>query len=99
MRGVPAADKRISGGVHSSAADLRKPAASIMQYSLLSPDVTRSWMKPKALHPSSAEALGAPWEIQRTPITVSPDVNRSRIVDLYTKVGGNVRYVTQAVHK
>lgn len=89
MRGVSAADQRRSGGVYSSAADLRKLAASIMQYSLLSSAVTRSWMKPKALHPSLAEALGAPWEIQRTPITVSPDGNRTRIIDLYTKVGGN----------
>lgn len=49
-------------------------------------------MKPKSSTGSLVELVGAPWEIQRLAIPLSPTSNASRISDLYTKAGGNGDY-------
>lgn len=49
-------------------------------------------MRPLSGTGSLAELVGAPWEISRLMIPVSPGSNRTRISDLYTKAGGNGDY-------
>lgn len=83
-----------SGGVYSSAADLRVLGSSILNSELLSPVITRGWMKPRGLESSFSWAVGAPWEINRLSLPVSAKSARTRISDLYTKSGGNPGYGT-----
>lgn len=49
-------------------------------------------MKPLSGTGSLVEMVGAPWEIHRLAVPVSPGSNRTRISDLYTKAGGNNDY-------
>lgn len=49
-------------------------------------------MKPQGNTASLTSSVGAPWEISRLTIPVSPNSNRTRISDLYTKLGGNSGY-------
>lgn len=49
-------------------------------------------MKPTSGLSSLTKSVGAPWEIYRLSIPVSPDSNRTRVSDLYTKAGGNSGY-------
>lgn len=81
-----------SGGIYSSNADLRLTGLSILHSALLPPPVTRAWLKPRAHTASLALSIGAPWEINRLTIPVSPNSNRTRVSDLYTKLGGQVGY-------
>lgn len=81
-----------SGGVYSSAADLRKLGLSILHSELLDPTDTRAWLKPHAHTSSLTFSFGAPWEIYRLDLPVSPGSNITRVSDLYTKAGGNAGY-------
>lgn len=49
-------------------------------------------MKPSGLVGSPYKAVGAPWEIERLAIPISPDSNRTHISDQYTKAGGQLGY-------
>lgn len=49
-------------------------------------------MKPLSGTGSLVELVGAPWEIARLMIPVTPGSNRTRVSDLYTKAGGNGDY-------
>lgn len=51
-------------------------------------------MKPRSSTGTLVELVGAPWEISRLEIPVSPGSNRTRISDLYTKAGGNGDFTT-----
>jgi len=51
-------------------------------------------MKPLSHTSSLTTSVGAPWEINRLSIPVSPGSNRTRVSDLYTKLGGQVGYTT-----
>ncbi|RFN48822.1 beta-lactamase-like protein [Fusarium flagelliforme] len=81
-----------TGGVYSNGADLRKLGLSILNSELLSPTDTRRWMKPLGNTASLTTQVGAPWEIYRLTLPVSPNSNRTRVSDLYTKLGGNAGY-------
>ncbi|CAH0043612.1 unnamed protein product [Clonostachys solani] len=81
-----------SGGICSSLADMRKVGLSILNSELLSPAITRAWMKPLSATGSLVELVGAPWEINRLTIPATPGSNRTRVSDLYTKAGGNGDY-------
>ncbi|OAX81188.1 hypothetical protein ACJ72_04468 [Emergomyces africanus] len=81
-----------SGGIYSNLADLRATGLSILQSRLLSPATTRLWMKPRAHLSSLTNSVGAPWEINRLTLPVSPNSNRSRVSDIYTKAGGQPGY-------
>jgi hypothetical protein len=83
-----------SGGVYASNADLRAIGLSILHSELLSPSDTREWMKPHGHTSSLGTSIGAPWEIFRLALPVSPGSNRTRISDLYTKAGGQNGYGT-----
>ncbi|KAJ5461991.1 uncharacterized protein N7458_003543 [Penicillium daleae] len=83
-----------SGGIYASGADLRAAGLSILHSELLSPTNTSEWMKPHSGTGTLVELVGAPWEISRLEIPVSPASNRTRISDLYTKAGGNGDYTT-----
>ncbi|KKZ64183.1 hypothetical protein EMCG_01531 [[Emmonsia] crescens] len=77
-----------SGGIYSNLADLRATGLSILQSKLLSPATTRLWMKPRAHLSSLTNSVGVPWEINRLALPVSPNSNRTRVSDIYTKSGG-----------
>lgn len=49
-------------------------------------------MKPLAHTGTLTTSVGAPWEINRLSIPVSANSSRTRISDLYTKLGGNPPY-------
>jgi hypothetical protein len=49
-------------------------------------------MKPHSSTGSLVELVGAPWEISRLMIPVTPDSNRTRVSDIYGKAGGNKDY-------
>lgn len=51
-------------------------------------------MKPHSGTGSLVELVGAPWEITRLMIPVSPASNRTRVCDLYLKAGGNGDYTS-----
>ncbi|KAI6753779.1 hypothetical protein HG531_005948 [Fusarium graminearum] len=88
-------DKQViagTGGVYSSGSDLRKIGLSILNNEILTPVDTRRWMKPHGNTASLTSSVGAPWEINRLTLPVSPKSNRTRISDLYTKLGGNAGY-------
>ncbi|KAJ5244024.1 hypothetical protein N7489_004120 [Penicillium chrysogenum] len=81
-----------TGSYYSNAADLRTAGLAILNSELLSPATTSQWMKPSSGTGSLVELVGAPWEISRLEIPVTPGSNRTRISDLYTKAGGNIDY-------
>ncbi|KAM0227462.1 hypothetical protein ACHAPO_011524 [Fusarium lateritium] len=81
-----------SGGIYTSAKDLRTAGLSILNSELLSPRVTRQWMKPLGSTGTLVELVGAPWEITRLTLPTGPDSNRTRVSDLYIKAGGNGDY-------
>lgn len=81
-----------SGGVYSNGADLRRIGLSILHSELLSPEDTREWMTPHGHTSSLTTSVGAPWEIYRLGLPVSPGSKRTRISDLYTKAGGQAGY-------
>lgn len=51
-------------------------------------------MKPRSGTGSLVELVGAPWEITRLTIPLTPASNRTRVCDLYLKVGGNGDYTS-----
>ncbi|RGP72913.1 hypothetical protein FLONG3_6551 [Fusarium longipes] len=88
-------DKQViagTGGVYSNGADLRKLGLSILNHDLLTSAQTRRWLKPQGNTASLTTSVGAPWEINRLTLPVSPNSNRTRISDIYTKLGGNSGY-------
>ncbi|KAL6918636.1 hypothetical protein ACHAPO_009544 [Fusarium lateritium] len=90
-----AQDKQViagTGGVYSSGADLRRIGLSILNNEILTSVETRRWMKPQGNTASLTMSVGAPWEINRLTLPVSPKSNRTRISDIYTKLGGNAGY-------
>ncbi|KAF2187570.1 beta-lactamase/transpeptidase-like protein [Zopfia rhizophila CBS 207.26] len=81
-----------SGGIYSNTHDMRLTGLSILHNQLLCANTTREWMKPRSHTASLTMSVGAPWEIYRLTIPVSPNSNRTRVSDLYTKLGGQVAY-------
>lgn len=67
---------------------------AISNSQLLDPRVTRAWMKPRGHTGSLISSVGAPWEINRLALTISASSSRTRISDLYTKLGGQQKYAT-----
>lgn len=63
-----------------------------MHSSLLSPSATREWMKPRGNTGTLTSQVGAPWEINRLSLPIAPNSTRTRVSDLYTKLGGNPPY-------
>ncbi|KAF5002422.1 hypothetical protein FGRMN_434 [Fusarium graminum] len=81
-----------SGGIYSSPKDLRTAGLSILNSELLSPFVTREWMKPRSSTGTLVELVGAPWEITRLTLPTGPGSTRTRVSDIYSKAGGNGDY-------
>lgn len=76
-----------SGGVLTTVNDLAKLGIGLLNHSLLSPLVTRQWMKPHGHTASLSYSLGAPWEIVRF---VHPDTGK--VTDIYSKLGDSGNY-------
>ncbi|OCL06944.1 putative beta-lactamase [Glonium stellatum] len=76
-----------AGGMYSTASDIRTLGLSILHSSLLPPALTRRWMKPMSHTSNVLNAVGAPWEIARMQLPLSPYTNDTRMVDIYTKSG------------
>ncbi|KAL4995037.1 beta-lactamase/transpeptidase-like protein [Aspergillus recurvatus] len=70
---------RKTGGIYSSTKDLNVLGRAILNSELLSPALTRRWLKPRAHTADPAFSVGAPWEIFT--------LNEPRAIDLYTKSG------------
>lgn len=81
-----------SGGLYSNNADMRTTGLSILHSELLPPPSTRAWLKPRSHTASLTNSVGAPWEISRLTLPVSPGSPRTRVSDLYMKVGGQAGY-------
>lgn len=60
---------------------------AILNSTLLSPAVTRRWIKPAAHTSKMENFVGAPWEIL--------SISHPRVMDLYTKAGGIGPYSTE----
>ena len=73
-----------SGGILSTIHDMQKLGIGILNYTLLSDDATRKWMKPVSHTASLSDSVGAPWEIHRY---IHP--NSTKVTDLYTKLGSS----------
>lgn len=48
-------------------------------------DSTRLWMKPRSFTAALTFAVGAPWEINRLAVPVSPESNRTWVFGLYSE--------------
>lgn len=70
------------GGFDSSANDLSTIRRSILSSALLSPNVTRGWLRPITHTSRLTSSVGRPWEIFRYTKTI-----QNRIIDIYTKSG------------
>ncbi|KAK7729492.1 hypothetical protein SLS57_001978 [Botryosphaeria dothidea] len=91
--GINLGEENPAGGMYSSVADLSAIGRSILRSSLLSPALTRRWLKPHSRTSDDGVAIGAPWEISsfRIPLTanvsaVDGDIPTTR-ADIYTKTG------------
>ncbi|GIZ47624.1 hypothetical protein CKM354_001071200 [Cercospora kikuchii] len=72
-----------SGNYYTSTYDFATIGRSILNSSILSPSLTRRWLKPRTFTTAASpafDAVGAPWEIIRFR-------DHERVVDLYTKDG------------
>ena len=76
------------GAVYSTINDMRAFGKSILNSTLLSPALTRRWLKPHSFAPNSYLAVGAPWEIVSYPPTSMFPVR------IYTKSGDVGLYST-----
>ncbi|KAH8803666.1 alkaline D-peptidase [Xylogone sp. PMI_703] len=68
-------------GIYSTITDLSRAGSSILGSSLLSPSLTRRWLKPISLTSNSANSVGRPWEI------FSQQIGTNLILPVYTKLG------------
>lgn len=81
-----------SGGIYTTGNDLRSLGLSILNSEVLPSKDTRRWMKAAGATESLNVLVGAPWEIIRLNMPVSPNSDRTRVSDLFTKLGGNSGY-------
>ena len=77
-------------GIYASASDLAKTGKSILNSALVSPNVTRAWLKPVAHTSSMTLSIGRPWEIAR----VALDPPYDHVTDLYAKTGSENSYTS-----
>ncbi|KAI0198036.1 beta-lactamase/transpeptidase-like protein [Astrocystis sublimbata] len=84
---VDLADASPEGGMFSTGADMTKIGQSILNSSILSPALTRRWLRPITHTADLRVSVGMPWEIFRLLQPISPKTNHTRVVDLYTKNG------------
>ncbi|KAK0612115.1 beta-lactamase/transpeptidase-like protein [Immersiella caudata] len=87
-------DEAPSAGYYLSASDLTTLGTSILSSTLLSPVLTRKWLKPLTHTSSLLTSLGRPWEIIRSRVPVSSGAKTTRIIDVYTKQGGGATYTS-----
>ncbi|KAK3324921.1 beta-lactamase/transpeptidase-like protein [Apodospora peruviana] len=89
-------DAAPAGGYLQSPADLTALGKSILTSSLLPKSTTRQWLRPVTHSAFALHAVGAPWEIERVPVPVSPNPNTTttRLLDVYTKSGGIAGYAS-----
>jgi len=70
--------------MYSSVADISALGRSIMRSDLLSPVLTRRWLKPASMSSELIAGVGYPWGVRR--VTV-PYANGKRVVDAFNKAG------------
>jgi len=70
--------------MYSSTSDISKLGRSILRNSILSPSLTRRWLKPAALTSEPIASVGYPWGIRRI---ILPMANGKRTVDAFNKAG------------
>ncbi|KAJ9297425.1 hypothetical protein DTO217A2_8632 [Paecilomyces variotii] len=77
---IPAGDETPAGGLYSSTKDMTTLGRAILNNTLISPALTRRWMRPVTHTGSLDSSVGAPWEIYSFQ-------GNGRVIDLYTKAG------------
>ncbi|KAF2235028.1 beta-lactamase/transpeptidase-like protein, partial [Viridothelium virens] len=75
-------------GIYTTASDIVKVGKSILNSTLLDPNITRAWLKPVVHTSSLALSVGRPWEIARQ--ALNPPYEH--VVDIYTKTGDEETY-------
>ncbi|KAJ0420254.1 beta-lactamase/transpeptidase-like protein [Aspergillus carlsbadensis] len=73
-----------AGGIYSSTKDMSRLGRAILNHELLSPALTRRWLKPFAQTAELGVSVGAPFEIL--------SLTQPRMISLYTKAGDIGRY-------
>ncbi|KAL3479598.1 beta-lactamase/transpeptidase-like protein [Aspergillus californicus] len=68
-----------AGGIYASSKDMSALGRAILNHDLLSPALTRRWLKPAAYASEPTSAVGSPWEIYM--------LTEPRMIPLYTKAG------------
>jgi hypothetical protein len=68
----------------SSAADISALGRSILSSSILSPVLTRRWLKPASMSSELIAGVGYPWGVRRVSV---PYANGKRVVDAFNKAG------------
>jgi hypothetical protein len=80
------------GGLVSSASDLAALCHGILARTILSPELTRQWLKPQSFLGSPYTFVGFPWEIYVPPGLVP---EHPHTVTTYNKAGGAAGYRTR----
>ncbi|KAK5074778.1 hypothetical protein LTS08_005653 [Lithohypha guttulata] len=78
------------GGFYSSLNDISAIGRSMLSHTLLSPRLTRQWMKPSSFLPDGKSAVGAPWEIYQA-------LGTNKTTWMYTKSGDLGAYSTYLI--
>lgn len=78
------------GGFYSSLSDISAIGRSMLSNTLLSPRLTRQWMKPHSFLPNGISAVGAPWEIYQA-------LGTNKTTWMYTKSGDLGAYSTYLI--
>jgi hypothetical protein len=78
----------------STTSDLVLLGQSILNSTIITPALTRSWLRPVTHTADLSIAVGMPWEIHRLLLPLSPDSSNTRVVDLYTKNGALGSYAS-----
>ncbi|KAJ9254981.1 hypothetical protein DTO195F2_6465 [Paecilomyces variotii] len=87
---IPAGDETPAGGLYSSTKDMTTLGRAILNNTLISPALTRRWMRPVTHTGSLDSSVGAPWEIYSFQ-------GNGRVIDLYTKAGDLGSYSSMTV--
>lgn len=70
--------------MYSSIADISALGRSILRSTILSPTLTRRWLKPASMSSELIAGVGYPWGVRRVSI---PYANGKRVVDAFNKAG------------
>lgn len=83
-----------AGNMYSSVADISALGRAIMRSTLLSPVLTRRWLRPAAMTSELVAGVGYPWGVRRVEVAYD---NGKRVVDAFNKAGAIGYYTSLLV--